>query len=88
MRRLFAILALIITISWPIPALAADFKVNLNVVRQDDGTTSTEFWFNDKVVWRLMVLADGAKPVSAGGASSTTFVTPDIINGLFLLKVQ
>lgn len=88
MRRFLVILALILTISWPSPALAADFKVNLNVVRQDDGTTSTEFWYNDKVVWRLTLLADGAKPVSAGGSSSTTFVTPDIINGLFLLKVQ
>lgn len=88
MRRFFAILALVITLSWSSPALAADFKVNLNIARQDDGTTSTEVWYNDHVVWRLTLLADGAKPVSAGNAPSTTFVTPDIINGLFLLKVQ
>lgn len=88
MRRFFAVLALIITLSWSSPALAADFKVNLNVVRQDDGTTSTEFWYNDRVVWRLTLLTDGAKPVSTGNASNITFVTPDIVNGLFLLKVQ
>ncbi|MPM27824.1 hypothetical protein SDC9_74338 [bioreactor metagenome] len=88
MRRLFLVLAAATLILWPNQALAAEFKVNINVVRQNDGATSTEFWYNDRVVWRLTILADGAQPVLAGGSSETTFVTPDIVKGLFLLKVQ
>lgn len=89
MRRIMLALALAAALSWsPHQALAAEFKVNINVVRQDDGATSTEFWYNDRVIWRLTLLADGAKPVSTGASSQTTFVTPDIVNGLFLLKVQ
>lgn len=88
MRRLILALAAAILILWPNQALAAEFKVNINVVRQNDGATSTEFWYNDRVVWRLTILADGAQPVSAGGQADTTFITPDIVKGLFLLKVQ
>lgn len=89
MRRIIIalVLAAVLSLS-PNQALAAEFKLNINVVRQDDGATSTELWYNDRVIWRLTLLADGAKPVSTGTSSQTTYVTPDIINGLFLLKVQ
>ncbi|MGI6092610.1 MAG: hypothetical protein GX348_06800 [Veillonellaceae bacterium] len=88
MRRLILVLAAAVLILWPNQALAAEFKVNINIVRQNDGATSTEFWYNDRVVWRLTILADGAQPVSTGSQANTTFITPDIVKGLFLLKVQ
>lgn len=88
MRRLFLAVAVSIVLLLPGQASAADFKVNINFVRQDNGSTSTEFWYDDHVVWRLVILADGAKPVTTGTVSNTTFIAPDIVNGLFLLKVQ
>ncbi|MDD4600911.1 hypothetical protein SDC9_13963 [bioreactor metagenome] len=88
MRRFILAFAVAALVLWPAPAVAANFKVNINVVRQDDGVTSTEFWYNDQVLWRLTILAGGAKPVTAGGSSGAIFLTPDIVNGLFLLKVQ
>lgn len=88
MCRLIFALVVAVLVLWPNPAFAADFKVNINVIRQDDGVTSTELWYNDRVLWRLTILSDGTKPVTAGSSSKTIFLTPDIVNGLFLLKVQ
>lgn len=88
MRRLILVLALVALTLWPNQALAAEFKVNINVVRQDDGATSTELWYNDRVIWRVLVRPDAVKPVSTGGYSDTTIIMPDIVNGMFVLKVQ
>ncbi|MDF2568868.1 MAG: hypothetical protein K0R55_472 [Sporomusa sp.] len=73
---------------YPSSALAADFSFNVNVMRQD-GATCGELWFNDKLVWRLALLSDGAKPVSSGfNGTNTTLVIPDIVNGMFVVKVE
>jgi hypothetical protein len=88
MSKVICILLVVLTLSWPSQVLAAGFTLNIQVMRQDDGTTCGELWYNDKVVWRLAVLTDGAKPVSGSNSTGTTLIVPDVINGLFLIKVQ
>lgn len=73
---------------YPSTVLAADFSLNVNIVRQD-GATCGELWFKDKLVWRLALLTDGAKPVSSGfSGTNTTLIIPDIVNGMFIVKVE
>ena len=81
-------LLLIVVLVWPSLVLAADCLLNINVMRQEDGTTCGELVLNNQVVWRLAVLADGAKPVAGFYSIKTTFISPNIENGLFLIKVQ
>jgi len=88
MRKVIWILFVVCALVWPHKALAAGFTLNIQVMRHDDGTTCSELWYNDKVVWRLALLADGAKPVSGAYNATTTLIAPDIINGLFLIKIQ
>lgn len=85
--RYIIILVLAATIfAAPATAFAGNFNMNISVSRMEDGTTCGELWFNNKVFWRLQVLADGARPVSSSKSVNTTLITPDIINGLFLIK--
>lgn len=88
MRKIICILLVLFSFMWPGHALASGFTMNIQVIRQDDGTTCGELWYNNKVVWRLSVLTDGAKPVSGSHTAATTLIAPDIINGMFLIKVQ
>ena len=89
MRKVIWILFIVCALIWPQhKVLAAGFTLNIQVMRQDDGTTCSELWYNDKVVWRLALLADGARPVSGSYNATTTLIAPDIINGLFLIKIQ
>jgi len=88
MHKIIWVLFVVGVLAWPRNVLAAGFTLNMQVTRQDDGTTCSELWYNDKVVWRLALQADGAKPVSGSYNAMTTFIAPDIINGLFLIKVQ
>ena len=88
MRNIICILLLLFTLSWPNPALAAEFTLNISLMRQEDGTTCGEVWYNKKVIWRLVFLSDGAKPVSGSYQATTILIAPDIIDGLFLIKVQ
>jgi hypothetical protein len=69
----------------PVPAQAASF--NMSFSRQNDGTTIGEFWYNDKIVWRLKICSDGARPVTGQHSPATTVVVPDVVNGLFLFKI-
>lgn len=71
----------------PVQAEQANFKLNVSFVRQNDGTTSGELWYNDHVIWRLTVLADGAEMVTSHGENNTVFVAPDLSHGFFLLKI-
>jgi len=88
MRKALWILFVVGMLVWPSNVFAAGFTLNVQLMRQEDGTTCGELWYNDKVVWRLNLLADGAKPVSGLYSAQTTLIAPDIINGLFLIKVQ
>lgn len=71
----------------PVQAADLDFKLNVSFARQNDGTTSGELWYNDHVIWRLTLLADGAGMVAGYTEQNTTFIAPDISNGFFLLKI-
>lgn len=88
-RKLVGSLLLSILIMlYPSSVLAADINFNLAIVRQE-GATCGELWFNNTLVWRLAILSDGAKPVSGNGNSAnTTLLIPDIVNGMFVVKVE
>ena len=89
MYKIIGILFVVYMLVCPSNVLAAGFTLNIQVMRQDDGTTCSELWYNDKVVWRVNLLADGVRPVAGlYNTTTTTLITPDIINGLFLIKVQ
>lgn len=88
MHKVIGIFLVVCVLVWPKTVLAAEFTLNIQVTRQEDGTTCSELWYNDKVVWRLMLLADGAKPVSGSSNATTTLIAPDIINGSLLVKIH
>ncbi|MDR3590113.1 MAG: hypothetical protein P4N41_10705 [Negativicutes bacterium] len=77
-----------LSLLWPGTVQAADIKYSLSVTRQADGTIFGEVFRNDQVLWRLKVCGDGAEPVAGTGSASTTVIVPDIVNGLFLLKLH
>lgn len=87
MARLLCAIFIALCLLGSSPASAAELKLNVAVSRQDDGTTTGELWFNDRVVWRLRIAGDGAEPVSGKGTGNTTVVVPDVSSGMFLLKV-
>ncbi len=87
MAKLFCALLLAISLLWPATASAGEARVNIAFLRQDDGTTIGELWYNDRVVWRLKLLGDGAQPVVGTGGPPTTVVTPAIDDGLFILRI-
>ena len=62
--------------------------LNVQVMRQDDSTVWSELWYNDKIVWRVALLYDGARAVSRSNRTETTFIAPDISDGLFLIRIQ
>ncbi len=86
MSKILCLFILVCVLAYPGTVMAADFKFNINIIRQD-GATLGELWYNDHMVWRLTLLADGAKPVSGSKSVNTTIITPDVDNGMFLLKV-
>lgn len=88
MCKVMLILFVILGLTGPVQGLASGFTLSVQFMRQDDGMTCSELWYNDKVIWRLALLTDGAKPVSGSHTTATTLVAPDIINGMFLIKIQ
>lgn len=88
MRYLLIFFMITVILAAPVSAFAAGFNMNINISRLEDGTTCGELWFNNKVLWRLQVLTDGARPVTSGKSGNTTLITPDIVNGLFLIKIN
>ncbi|GMB02174.1 hypothetical protein [Pelosinus sp. IPA-1] len=88
MRKSICILFAMVMLIWPNVVLAAEYMLNINIIKQEDGTTCTEFWYDNQMVWRIALLADGAKPVAGFPNTKTTFIAPDIRDGLFMIKVQ
>lgn len=79
---------LLLVLMLPITAEASAFQWGVHISRQEDGTTSGEFVFDNKVIWKLQIVADGAWPVSGSTGTSGTLISPDIINGMFIIKVH
>jgi len=83
-----SLLLAILIIICPAGGFAADLNVNVMLVRQD-GATCGELWIDNALVWRLALLSDGAKPVVYNGNNgNTTLIIPDIVNGMFVIKVE
>jgi len=79
---------LILLLLWPSCAAAAAFKMDISIVRLDDGTIRGELWYDNRLLWRVELVADGATPVTGGPPGTTTSVVPDIVDGMLLLKVN
>ena len=62
--------------------------LNIQIMRQNDSTTWGEIWYNDKIIWRVALLTGGVIPVVGSNRGETTLLTPDVMDGLFLIKVQ
>lgn len=89
LRRLAAagLLSIVVSVC-PAAALVADASVHIALVRLE-GAACGELWVNDALVWRLVLLTDGAKPVSDNGTGArTTLLIPDIVRGMFVVKVE
>lgn len=88
MRKLLLFVLLTLFIIWPNTAFASSFNMNLHFLRQEDGTASGELWYNDRIIWRLEFLCDGARPALSTPGVNTTSIMPDIVDGLFIIKVK
>lgn len=86
-KRLCQLIIVFVFIISPVSAAAADFNVHINISRQADGVANGEVWYNGSILWRIMLLPDGAKPALVMPSGNTTIVIPDISNGMFLLKI-
>jgi len=87
MAKLFCALLIGLSLLSPASASAAELKISVALSRADDGAAIGELWYNDRVVWRLRIVSDGAQPVAGRSGGSTTVVVPDMESGMFLLKV-
>ncbi|MDU2065195.1 MAG: hypothetical protein E6713_10190 [Sporomusaceae bacterium] len=88
-RFLLILFSLTLFVSQPSVVQAAEngFKVNFSFVRQNDGTTLGEVWYNDQIFWRLVCLSDGVKTAVGQAESHTTYIVPDINKGFFYLTL-
>lgn len=83
-----ALLLAVLIVFWPVCGLAADLNFNVVIARQE-GTTCGELWIDNTLVWRLALLTDGAKPVVYNGNhANTTLIIPDIVSGMFVVKIE
>lgn len=83
--RSLLVIALLLFV--PSFAQAADSKITVHFVRQEDGSAFGELSYNEQVVWRIKVCSDGAEPTASWNNSKVTVVVPDVVNGMFLVKV-
>lgn len=88
MRKLLCGALLTLFIIWPNTVFASSFNMNLHFLRQEDGTACGELWYNDRIVWRLEFLSDGSRPALSTPNVNTTSIIPDIVDGLFIIKVK
>lgn len=70
----------------PAAAMAADFQFNVSIVNQADGITTGELWWNGRLLYRVR-LAGTEVPASAPVAGGGLLVVPDIMSGMFVVKL-
>lgn len=87
-KKFFTVFLACLLLGLPATAAAAPFKVGFSVTRPEDGVVCSELIYNDRIVWRIQLLSDGTKPVSGGSSGQTTIIVPDIVHGLFTIKVN
>lgn len=88
MRKIAAVIIFVVLFSITASAFAADWQLNFQMSVENDGSFSGEMWYNNDMLWRLKIQADGAIPATSGKDPKTTVLVPDIVNGLFVLKVH
>lgn len=86
-KRICQVLILVTFIIFPATASAANFDIHINVTREADGIANGEVWYNGNILWRVMLLPDGASPALVMPGGKTTIIVPEINSGMFLLKV-
>lgn len=84
------VLAVVIAVVMLVPAKAsAAFSININLSKQESGAACGELWLGDELCWRLLILPDGVRPVLSGALPArTTFLTPAIVDGMFVINVK
>lgn len=69
-------------------AEAAECRLGVQISRQEDGGISGELWYNSQLLWRVAVMADGARPVTGKQDTRTIWITPQLDQGMFFLRVD
>lgn len=89
MRKItISLLLAVLVMLFPAWGSAADLNFNVVIARQG-GATCGELWIDNTLVWRLALLADGVKPVVYNGNhANTTLIIPDIVSGMFVIKIE
>ena len=87
MRKIMT-LVLFLLVLWPHLALAAPISGEFKWMHLADGAVCSEIWYNDALVWRVILLTDGARPVTGLYDSRTIFIAPDIRDGCFIIQIQ
>ncbi|MDL2280537.1 hypothetical protein LJC10_01610 [Selenomonadales bacterium OttesenSCG-928-I06] len=89
-KHLLLIVFINLCVLFIFPSIAvADFSFKINFISENDGWLTSEIWYDNELFWRGTILPDGVKPVFGGFKDSkTTFFIPDIVNGMFVIKVE
>lgn len=88
MRKIAGLAIFVLVLSAHTLVMAAGWQVNFRLSHENGGSLSGEVWYNNDMIWRLKIQSDGALPVTSGSDPRVTVLTPDIVNGLFVLKVH
>lgn len=88
MRKRIGLAVILAWLSLTTTAFAADWQLNIHVSPENGGLLSGEMWYNNDMVWRLKIQTDGAIPVISANDPRETVLVPDIVGGLFVLKVH
>ena len=87
MAKFFCAFLLGLVLFFPLPAQAAGMGMGVTVSRQEDGSACGEVWYDNRVLWRVRIVGDGARAAAGTGDGCTTVVAPDVRAGMFVLKV-
>lgn len=70
----------------PAVAMAADFQFHVSIVNQADGLTTGEVWWNGRLLCRVRLVGTEV-PASASAAGGGMLVVPEILRGMFVVKL-
>lgn len=87
MGKKIAMLMLMLLLAFPGQAMAAGFNFDIHLSRTEDGTAYTEILYNNRVLWKISLLTDGARPAASMGEGDGIIIAPDLDNGMFVLRI-